>query len=468
MVVGDFEIELDTVVVGAGPGGYVAAIRAAEKGQKVTVIEREFIGGVCLNVGCIPSKALIEAAHHYQAAMSSQDMGLRVTAATLDFKQTQRWKKEGVVDKLTGGVASLFKKHHIDVVWGSAFLKDEHSLRVINNDRAQTYTFNNLIVATGSHPIEIPNFKFKGRVLDSTGALALEEVPKELIVVGGGYIGCELASAYANLGAHVSILEGTDGILANYERDLVAVVEHHFSSQHVDIYTKAMAKNTEQDNDGVTVTFEVDGKEKQLRADYCVVCVGRRANTADMGLEHLGVKIDERGLIDVDAQGRTNISNIYAVGDVVAGAALAHKASYEGKIAAEAISGSKGTVDYHAMPAVCYTDSEIATTGLTVKEAKEQGLDVKKAQFPFAANGRAISMNNTDGFVRVVFEKKSQAIVGAQIVGPNASDMITELTLAIESGATIEDIALTIHPHPSVSEAIMDVADLGLGLPINI
>ncbi|GAJ27063.1 dihydrolipoamide dehydrogenase [Liquorilactobacillus sucicola DSM 21376 = JCM 15457] len=421
-----------------------------------------------MNVGCIPSKALIEAAHRYQAAMSSQDMGLRVTAANLDFEQTQRWKKEGVVDKLTGGVASLFKKHHIDVIWGSAFLKDEHSLRVINNDQAQTYTFNNLIVATGSHPIEIPNFKFQGRVLDSTGALELERVPKDLIVVGGGYIGCELASAYANLGAHVSILEGTDGILANYERDLVSVVEHHFSSQHVDIYTKALAKNAEQTEDGVTVTFETNGEEKQLQADYCVVCVGRRANTADMGLEHLGIKIDKRGLIDVDAQGRTSVANIYAVGDVVAGAALAHKASYEGKIAAEAISGSKGTVDYRAMPAVCYTDSEIATTGLTIKEAKAQGLDVKKAQFPFAANGRAISMNSTDGFVRIVFEKQSKAIVGAQIVGPNASDLITELTLAIESGATVEDVALTIHPHPSVSEAIMDVADLGLGLPINI
>ncbi|MDV7758791.1 dihydrolipoyl dehydrogenase [Liquorilactobacillus mali] len=468
MVVGDFAIELDTVVIGAGPGGYVAAIRAAEKGQKVTVIEKEYIGGVCLNVGCIPSKALIEAAHRYQRAMNSSEMGLRVTAATLDFKQTQKWKQESVVDKLTGGVAGLFKKHHIDVIWGSAFLKDDHSLRVMTDDSAQTYSFNNLIIATGSHPIEIPNFKFKGRVLDSTGALALQEVPKNLIVVGGGYIGCELASAYANLGAHVSILEGADRILANYEKDLVSVVEHHFSGQHVDIYTNAVAKMSEQTDKGVKIKFDVNGEEKELEADYCIVCVGRKPNTTDLGLEHIGVKIGDRGLIEVDAQCRTSVDNIYAVGDVIPGAALAHKASYEGKIAAEAISGSKGIVDYRAMPAVCYTDSEIATTGLTVAEAKEQGLDVKKAQFPFAANGRAISMSSTNGFVRLVFEKDSQAIVGAQIVGPNASDLITELTLAIETGATIEDVSLTIHPHPSVSEAVMDATDIALGLPINI
>lgn len=468
MVVGDFAIELDTVVIGAGPGGYVAAIRAAEKGQKVTVIEKEYIGGVCLNVGCIPSKALIEAAHRYQRAMNSSEMGLRVTAATLDFKQTQKWKQESVVDKLTGGVAGLFKKHHIDVIWGSVFLKDDHSLRVMTDDSAQTYSFNNLIIATGSHPIEIPNFKFKGRVLDSTGALALQEVPKKLIVVGGGYIGCELASAYANLGAHVSILEGADRILANYEKDLVSVVEHHFSGQHVDIYTNAIAKMSEQTDKGVKIKFDVNGEEKELEADYCIVCVGRKPNTADLGLEHIGVKIGDRGLIEVDAQCRTAIDNIYAIGDVIPGAALAHKASYEGKIAAEAISGSKGIVDYRAMPAVCYTDSEIATTGLTVAEAKEQGLDVKKAQFPFAANGRAISMSSTNGFVRLVFEKDSQAIVGAQIVGPNASDLITELTLAIETGATVEDVSLTIHPHPSISEAVMDATDIALGLPINI
>lgn len=468
MVVGDFAIDLDTVVIGAGPGGYVAAIHAAELGQKVTVIEREFIGGVCLNVGCIPSKALIEAAHHYQHAMHSQVMGLQVTDAKLDFEKTIEWKNS-VVSKLTGGVAALFKKHKIDVIWGSAYLKDAHSLRVIDeDDNAQTYTFNNLIIATGSHPIEIPNFKFNGRVLDSTGALSLKEVPKNLVVVGGGYIGSELASAYANLGSKVTILEGGDSILSNYEKDLVRVVERRFSAQGVDIYTNALAKKAEQDDNGVKVTAEINGEERVIEADYVIVSVGRRPNTKNMGLEQIGLATDERGLIPVDAQSRTNIPNIYAIGDVTKGFALAHKASYEGKVAAEAISGMPTVIDYHAMPAVCYTDTSVATTGMTLDEAKAAGFEAKKAQFPFAANGRAISMGSTDGFVRLVFDKNTEVLLGAQIVGAHASDLINELTLAIESGSTVEDIALTIHPHPSLGEAVMDAADIAIGFPTNI
>lgn len=467
MVVGDFAIDLDTVVIGSGPGGYVAAIHAAELGQKVTVIENKFIGGVCLNVGCIPSKALVEAAHHYQSAMNSQKMGLEVTAAKLDFDQTQIWK-QSVVNKLTGGVASLFKKHHIDVIWGTAYIRDAHSLRVIKDDNAQTYTFKNLIIATGSHPVEIPNFKYEDRVIDSTGALDLKKVPEHLIVVGGGYIGCELASAYANLGAHVSIIEGTNQILSNYEADMVRIIEKHFSSQGVDIYTNALAKKAEQTADKVTITFEVDGKEKELVGDYCLVSVGRRPNTRNMGLEHAGVELDDHGLIKVDNQGRTTVPNIYAIGDVVPGFALAHKAEYEGKVAAEAIAGEKATVDYHAMPAVCYTDIPLATTGLTMQEAKDQGLEVEQAQFPFTANGRAISMDAVDGFVRLIYLKENNILVGAQIVGEDASDLISELTLAIESGNTIDDLSLTIHPHPSLSEAIWDAADVGLGFPTNI
>ncbi|KRN89387.1 dihydrolipoyl dehydrogenase [Ligilactobacillus ceti] len=468
MVVGDFPIDLETVVIGAGPGGYVAAIHAAELGQKVTVIEREHIGGACLNVGCIPSKALIEAAHRYQRTLNSQKMGLEVKKAKIDWDQTLSWKAD-VVNRLTSGVAGLFKKHKIDVIFGDAFLKDENSLRVIDkDDQAQTYNYENLIIATGSRPIEIPNFKFKGRVVDSTGALSLPKIPKELIVVGGGYIGSELASAYANLGSHVTILEGGERILGNYEKDLVKVVEQHFESQDVDIFTHAMAQSVEQDDDQVKITAMINGEEKTLVADYCIVSVGRTPNTRGMGLEQAGVKVDERHLIPVDAQGRTNIPNIYAIGDVVAGAALAHKASYEGKVAAEAISGMPTINDYHAMPAVCYTDTSIATTGLTMKEAQEQGLVVEKAQFPFAANGRAITLDATNGFTRLVYVKESGILVGAQIVGPHASDLISELTLAIETGATVEDVALTIHPHPSISEAIVDAADVGLGFPTNI
>lgn len=468
MVVGDFAIELETVVIGSGPGGYVAAIRAAEMGQKVTVIERENIGGICLNVGCIPSKALISAGHRLQEAKNSEVFGVSTTGATLDFAKTQDWKQHQVVEKLTGGISMLFKKHKIDVLDGSAFLVDEHSLRVIKEESAQTYSFKNLIIATGSRPIEIKGFKFNKRVIDSTGGLNLTEVPKELVVIGGGYIGSELAGAYANLGAHVTILEGTDSILPNFEKDMVQLVTKNFKTKGVDVITGAMAKESIETDQNVTVKYEVGGKEEQLVADYVMVTVGRRPNTDDMGLEQAGIKMADRGLIEVDQQGQTNIKGIYAIGDIVSGAALAHKTSYEAKIAAEAIAGKKVIVDYKAMPAVCYTDPELATTGLTVAEAKEKGYNAKGFKFPFAANGRALSLAETDGFVRLVTNTDDNTLLGAQVAGVGASDLISELTLAIESGMNAEDLALTIHPHPTLSEAIMDDAELALGLPIHI
>lgn len=468
MVVGDFAIELDTVVIGSGPGGYVAAIRAAEMGQKVTVIERETIGGVCLNVGCIPSKALISAGHRLQEAKDSSVFGVTTTGATLDFEKTQDWKQHEVVEKLTGGISMLFKKHKIDVLDGSAFLVDEHSLRVIKEESAQTYSFKNLIIATGSRPIEIKGFKFNKRVIDSTGGLSLTEVPKELVVIGGGYIGSELAGAYANLGAHVTILEGTDSILPNFEKDMVQLVTKNFKAKGVDVITGAMAKEAVETDQNVTVKYEVGGKEEQLVADYVMVTVGRRPNTDEMGLEQAGIKMADRGLIEVDQQGQTNVKGIYAIGDIVAGAALAHKASYEAKVAAEAIAGKKLTVDYHAMPAVCYTDPELATTGLTVAEAKAKGINAKGFKFPFAANGRALSLADTEGFVRLVTNTDDNTVLGAQVAGVGASDLISELTLALESGMNAEDLALTIHPHPTLSEAIMDDAELALGLPIHI
>ena len=468
MVVGDFPIDLETVVIGSGPGGYVAAVHAAELGQKVTVIEEnDQLGGVCLRVGCIPSKALIQVSHDYQTSLNSASEGITSNGVQLEWSKVQGYRSS-VVDRMTNGVSYLFKKNKIDVLHGKAFLKDHHSLRVMHEDGAQTYNFKNLIIATGSHPIEIPGFKFQGRVIDSTGLLELKEQPKELVIIGGGYIGCELASAYANFGSHVTILEGTDAILRNYEKDVVKVAQSNLEKRGVTIITNAMAKAATDDGDQVTVAYTLDGKEVTLTADNVCVAVGRKPNTHEIGLEQAGIETDKRGLIKVDDQGRTNVDHIFAIGDVVAGAALAHKASYEGKVAAEAIAGQKSVVDYRAMPAVCYVDPEIATTGLTVAEAKDQGLDVKAAKFPFSANGRAISMHAPDGFVRIVFTKDQQQVVGAQIVGADASDLISEMTLAIESGATLEDIALTVHPHPSLSEAIMDGADVGLGMPTNI
>lgn len=467
MVVGDFAIELDTVVVGSGPGGYVAAIRASQKGQKVAIIERENIGGVCLNVGCIPSKALIAAGHHYQDAKDSEAFGIKTENATLDFSKTQEWKENQVVNKLTSGVKGLLKKNKVDVIEGEAFFVDENSLRVIHPDSAQTYTFNHAIVATGSRPIEIPGFKFGGRVIDSTGGLALEQVPEKLVIIGGGVIGAELGSAYANLGSEVTILEGTPQILPTYEKDLVKLVENDFKKRDVNIITSAMAKEAIDNGDSVTVNYEADGKQESVTADYVMVTVGRRPNTDEMGLEQAGVEIGDHGLLPVDNQGRTNIKSIFAIGDVVPGAALAHKASYEAKIAAEAISGEKVAVDYKAMPSVAFTDPEIVTVGMTINEAKEAGLDAKAYKFPFAGNGRALSLNKTEGFIRLVTTVEDDVIVGAQIGGVGASDMVSELALAIESGMNAEDIALTIHPHPSLGEITMDASELALGLPIH-
>ena len=468
MVVGDFAVELDTVVIGSGPGGYVAAIRAAQLGQKVAVIEKEYIGGVCLNVGCIPSKALISAGHRYQEALNSEIFGVTAEGVKLDFTKTQEWKDNKVVNTLTSGISYLLKKNKVEIIMGTAFFNDANTLRVFTEDAAQTYTFKNAIVATGSRPIEIKGFKFGKRVIDSTGALNLKEVPKKLVVIGGGVVGSELGTAYANLGAEVTILEGSPQLLPSFEKDMVKLVEKSFKEKGINFVTNAMAKEAIDNGDSVTIKYESNGKEESIEADYVMVSVGRRPNTDDLGLEVVGVEMTDRGLVKVDNQGRTNVSNIFAIGDITPGAALAHKASYEAKIAAEAISGKPVAIDYTAMPAVAFTDPELATVGLTEKEAKDQGLKVKGHKFPLSGNGRALSLDATEGFVRLVTTKEDNVIVGAQVAGVSASDVIAELGLAIEAGMNADDIALTIHSHPSLSETVMDAAELALGLPIHI
>jgi dihydrolipoamide dehydrogenase len=467
MVVGDFPIEVDTLVIGAGPGGYVAAIRAAQLGQNVTIVEKQHLGGVCLNVGCIPSKALISAAHRYEHAKHSDDMGITAENVKVDFSKVQEWK-QGVVSKLTGGVGSLLKANKVNVVNGEAYFVDSHTVRVMDEKQSQTYKFNNCIIATGSRPIELKTFKFSDRVLDSTGALNLKEIPKKLIVIGGGYIGSELGTAYANFGTEVTILEGTDDILGGFEKQMTSIVKRRLKKKGVNIITNAMAKGVTETETGVTVTYEVKGKEETVDADYVLVTVGRRPNTDELGLEQVGIELTERGLIKIDKQCRTNISNIYAIGDIVAGPPLAHKASYEGKIAAEAISGEKSEIDYLAIPAVAFTDPELASVGYTEEQAKELGYEVTAAKFPYAANGRALSLNDTDGFVKLVTRKEDGLVIGAQVAGVNASDVIAELGLAIEAGMTAEDIALTIHAHPTLGEMSMEAAEVALGNPIHI
>ncbi|MEE1108276.1 dihydrolipoyl dehydrogenase [Macrococcoides canis] len=466
MVVGDFPIETDTIVIGAGPGGYVAAIRAAQLGQKVTIVERGNLGGVCLNVGCIPSKAMLAASHKYETAKHSEDYGIKAENVTLDFSKVQEFKN-GVVERLTGGVGSLLKGRKVEIVQGEAYFVDQNNLKVMTEKASQTYTFKNAIIATGSRPIEIPNFKFNKRVIDSTGALALSEVPEHLVVVGGGYIGSELGTAYANFGSKVTILEGAKDILGGFEKQMTQVVKKGLKAKGVEIVTEAMAKSAEESDNGVKVTYEAKGETHTIEADYCLVTVGRRPNTDELGLEGLGIKMTDRGVIEVDAQSRTSVENIYAIGDIVAGPPLAHKASYEGKIAAEAISGEKSEVDYLAIPAVCFTEPELATVGYTEAMAKEEGLDFKASKFPFAANGRALSIGETDGFLKLITLKEDGLLIGAQVAGAGASDIIAELGLAIETGMTAEDIALTIHAHPTLGEMTMEAAEVAMGHPIH-
>ncbi|HLR74678.1 MAG TPA: dihydrolipoyl dehydrogenase [Virgibacillus sp.] len=467
MVVGDFPIEVDTLVVGAGPGGYVAAIRAAQLGQKVTIVDKGNLGGVCLNVGCIPSKALIQAGQLADKARGNEDMGITTENTKVDFSKVQEWKGK-VVQRLTGGVEALLKGNKVDVVKGEVYFVDQHNVRIMDDQNSQTYTFKNCIIATGSRPIEIPSFKFSDRVLDSSGALNLTEIPEKLVVIGGGYIGLELGSAYANLGSEVTIVEGEKDILGGlFERQMTQIVKRRLKNKGVTLITEAMAQGVEETKDGVKVTYEAKGKEEVIEADYVLVTVGRRPNTDDLGLEQVGIEVDDRGLIKIDKQCRTNFDNIYAIGDIVEGQPLAHKASYEGKVAAEAISGEKSAIDYLAMPAVVFSDPEIATVGYTAKEAKEAGYNVKSSKFPFAANGRALSLNDTDGFLKLITREEDGLVIGAQIVGPSASDMIAEIGLAIEAGMTAEDIALTVHAHPTLAEMTMEAADVALGQPIH-
>ncbi|SFM00947.1 dihydrolipoamide dehydrogenase [Gracilibacillus orientalis] len=467
MVVGDFPIELDTLVVGSGPGGYVAAIRAAQTGQKVTIVEKGAIGGVCLNVGCIPSKALIEAGHRAEHAQGDDELGIKTENVSVDFSKVQEWKGS-VVNKLTSGVEGLLKGNKVDIVGGEVYFVDKNTVKVMDEKNSQTYTFKNCIIATGSHPIELPTFKYSDRVLDSTGALNLKEVPKKLVVIGGGYVGTELGSAYANFGTEVTILEGLKDILGGFEKQMSALVKKKLKSKGATIVTEAMAQGVEETKDGVKVTYEAKGKKETVEADYVLVTVGRKPNTDELGLEQVGIEMDDKGLVKIDEQCRTNVDNIFAIGDIVDGPPLAHKASYEGKIAAEAIAGENAVIDYNAIPAVVFSDPELATVGYSEEGAKEAGYDVKASKFPFAANGRALSLNASDGFMKLITRKEDGLIVGAQIAGPNASDMISELGLAIEAGMTAEDLALTIHAHPTLGEITMEAAEVAMGTPIHI
>jgi dihydrolipoamide dehydrogenase len=462
----------DVVVIGAGPGGYVAAIRSAQLGFKTALVEREFLGGVCLNVGCIPSKAMITATHLlHKAQHNFKDMGLMIKGnIDVDMKQLVAWK-QSVCDKMSGGVAQLCKGYGVTVLKGEAEFKSskEISLKAATgNDTVQAKYF---IVATGSRPIEIPGFKFDEKdICSSTGALAFDTIPKRVAVIGGGYIGLEISSYLRKLGTEVTVIEAMPSLLAGVvDPDCANVVVRKLDKAGVKIMYGAKAKSQKKVKDGYEVTVEINGKDEVVKADKILVTVGRRPNGDQTNLKAAGIAVDERGFVKVDAQRRTNVQNIFAIGDIAGQPMLAHKASHEGVLVAEVISGANRVYDAKTVPAVVFTDPEIASAGMTEAEAKAKGYnDLLIGKFPFGANGRAVSMMETEGFVKMIADKKTHVLLGVHIVGPEASNLISEAVLAIEMGARIEDLALSIHPHPTLGEAIMECAEATLGHAIHI
>jgi dihydrolipoamide dehydrogenase len=465
-------LRYDAVVIGSGPGGYVAGIRLGQLfagKKKALVIEREKAGGVCLNVGCIPSKAVITAAKTYERMRTAETMGITAQNVKADMAKLRDWK-DGIVTKLTGGVKLLLKTNGTELRAGEARFVDAHTLEVTGGPEPVRIEFGDCIIATGSRPIEIPGFKFdEQRILSSTGGLALGEVPAELVVIGGGYIGLELGTALAKLGSKVTVVEATGSLLPGTDPELTQVVARRLKKHGVEVHLEAKAKGFVEKQGRLTVMVEAaGGKELQLPADKVLVTVGRRPNSENLGLDKAGVKTDARGFITVDHQQRTSAANIYAIGDVVGGFMLAHKASREADVAAEVIAGKNAAMDVRAIPAVIFTDPEIASVGQTESQAEKAGHKVKVGKFPYAALGRAMTMMETDGFVKVVADADSGEVLGVHLVGPDASDQISEAALAVEMGALADDLALTIHPHPTLPEAIMEAAMGVFGQPVHV
>lgn len=463
----------DVVVIGSGPGGYVAAIRSAQLGFKTAVIEREFLGGVCLNVGCIPSKAMITATHNlHKAQHDFKEMGINIKGSIeVDMKQLLKWKNS-VCDKMSGGVNQLLKGNTVTIIKGDADFKNAKELSIKLKDGGQeTVTAKYFIVATGSRPIEIPGFKFdETDILSSTGALALDSIPKRVVVIGGGYIGLEISSYLRKLGTEVTVVEAQNSLLAGVvDPECAQVVTRKLEKSGVKVLYGAKAKGQKKTKDGYEVTIEKDGKEENIKCDKILVTVGRRPNGDQMNFKAAGITVDDKGFIKVDAQRRTSAANIFAIGDIAGQPMLAHKASHEGVMVAEILAGQNRAYDVKTVPAVVFTDPEIASAGMTEVEAKSKGYnDLLISKFPFAANGRAVSMMETDGFVKMIADSKTHVLLGIHIVGPEASNLISEAALAIEMGARLEDIALTIHPHPTLGETMMEAAEATLGHAIHI
>ncbi|MCB2011507.1 MAG: dihydrolipoyl dehydrogenase [Geminicoccaceae bacterium] len=451
----------EILVLGAGPGGYTAAFRAADLGRKVVLVERwDTLGGVCLNVGCIPSKALLHAARVMSEAREMGEHGIAFSKPKVDIDKLRAWK-EGVVGKLTGGLSGMARQRKVTTVRGHGRFISSNEVEVEQDGKKTVVSFDSAIIAAGSEPVTLPFIPHDDpRVIDSTGALELEDVPKRLLVLGGGIIGLEMACVYHELGSKVTIVELMDQIIPGADKDVITPLMKRIKGQYENIYLKAKVTGVKAEKKGLVVSFEGGDAPGSDTFDKVLVAVGRKPNGKLIDADKAGVAVDERGFIAVDKEMRTNVPHIFAIGDLVGQPMLAHKAVHEGKTAAEVASGLKSAFDAKVIPSVAYTDPEVAWVGLTENEARARGIKYGKGVFPWAASGRAISLNRTEGMTKLLFDEETDRVIGAGMTGVNAGDLIAEVALAIEMGADAQDIGLTIHPHPTLSESVGMAAEM--------
>lgn len=461
-------MQYDTVVIGSGPGGYVSAIRLGQLGIKTALIERNVIGGECTNYGCIPSKALIELSNLYWNAKNSQ-MGITSEKISINFRTFKAWKDQ-IISRLRDGIKYLCEENGSEIITGTAYIKSPTQVTIKTNNDKLTIDTKNIIIATGSTPIQLPNLIFDNKyILSSKDIFEIDDIPNSLLIVGGGAIGIELGTALAKLGTQVTIVELMNQILPGIDPEIARFETRALTKLGVKIYTESTVSNINISNGAIEAFIrKKTGEEFKINVEKILVSVGRKPNSNTLGLENIGVKLDERGFIIVDKKMRTNISNIYAVGDVVGPPYLAHKAFKQGLVAAETIGGLPSEYDHKAIPQVIYSDPEIAFVGLTEQEAKNYGYDPLVGRFSFAASGRALTESNAEGFVKIIADKKTNIILGAQMIGPKVSELISEVALALEMSATLEDLSFTMHPHPTLSESIMEAAEDALGKPVHM
>lgn len=463
-------IHTQLLVIGAGPGGYAAAFYAADCGMQVTLVDAEANpGGVCLYRGCIPSKALLHVAKVLSESREAKNFGIEFEKPNINLEKLRQWKKS-VVTKLTAGLGQLCKQRNINFIQGQATFKDSKTVTVIKNDGTEiTLSFEHVILATGSHPVRLPNAPKSVHILDSTTALEIENIPERLLVVGGGYIGLEIGTVYSELGSKVSVVEMTPGLLPGADRDLVMILQKRIQNLFEETMLNTKVVVMKEIPSGIEVSFEdKDGKKSIKTFNKVLVAIGRKPNTDGLGIEHTKIELTERGFIKIDAQRRTSESHIFAIGDIAGEPMLAHKASHEGRVAVEAILGKKSAFEPQAIPAVVFTDPEIAWGGLTETQAAKENREIKVVKFPWGASGRAITLNRPDGLTKLIIDPKTERLLGVAIVGVGAGELIAEGILAIEMGSLAADIKLSIHPHPTLSETIMESAESFFGQSTHI